>query len=782
MTAQGAVADGVTDNTSAIQAALNAARTAGGGTVRFPAAAQSYRTGPLTVYAGTRFLVEAGAVVQALPFGTYPNSRTSPAHFITVYTGATHVEFSGGGRIDGDGEAWWAAYEAGQISGRPRLVQVNRADTVRFTGLTFTNSPMFHLAFSATNNVTIDGITITTPADAPNSDGLDPAGQHYLIKNCAISVGDDNIAVKPGSVFCGDITITNCAFGTGHGVSIGGQTNVGLDGMLVDQCTFTGTTTGVRMKADATQGGPVQNVTYSNLTMTDVRYPFVFYSYYAAVGSPGSTSGSNQTTPAKVANWNATPPHPLTATTIPTWRHITLSNITATDAWGYSVIWGLPLAEALIEDVTLHNVRVNGTVGLEVFNAQNVRFTGSTEFAVPAGGNALVTYNALTITRQPQDLTAVPGGTAIFTVGAAGGGGINATPLRYQWLAAGVPLTDGPRANGTVVSGATTATLTLSGVGEADRGVYAAQVSTALDTYNAGVTALVPANTAVTNTSEGATLTLGVRPTASLVNMSVRAQTGTGEATLIVGFVVSGYGKPVLVRTVGPTLRTQFQLATALPDPELALYHDGLVVAANDNWVTFPDQPALAAATTRTWAFGLDAGSADAALLATAGDGNYSVMVGGKGGSGVVLAEVYDADPTVGARLCNLSVRGQAGSGEAMLTAGFVVGGSGTKRLLVRGIGPGLSRWISSYLVDPQLKVFRQSDHAVIAENLDWGRAATAPEITAAFAATGAFGLADGSKDAVVVLSLPPDSYTVQVSGTGEGMSGVALVEVYELP
>ncbi|HVU35562.1 MAG TPA: glycosyl hydrolase family 28 protein [Opitutaceae bacterium] len=779
VTTYGAVGDGTTDNTTAIQNALNAAKT-GGGTVEVPAAPQPYRCGPITVYGSTNLQVDAGATLQALPFGTYPKSTSSPAHFITIATGSTNVEISGGGTIDGDGSAWWTAYNAGQISSRPRLVQINHVDTMLVTGVTLENAPMFHLAFSATNDVTIDGVTISSPANSPNTDGIDPAGQHYLIKNCTISVGDDNIAIKPGSVLCGDLTVTGCAFGTGHGLSIGGQTNVGLDGLTVDHCTFNGTTSGLRLKADATQGGPVQNLTYSNLTMTNVPYPFVFYSYYADVGTPGATSGSNQTTPAKVASWNATPPNSLKATTIPTWRNITISNVTATGATGYSTIWGLPLANALIANVTFNNVQVSGGPGLEIYNAANVQFTGATSFTTPTGGQGLTTYNALSITGQPQSHTVAPGAAVSFSVTAAGSSGISSTAPTYEWLFNGAPVADGTLADGTTISGATTATLTLGNVHAADAGAYAARVSNALDTYDATATTLLAGNTAASATSAAAQLDIVTPPPSVLGNLSVRAGAGTGDQTLTVGFIVSGYGKPVLIRAVGPGLK-DYQVTDFLPDPQLTVYRDSTVIGANDNWGTAAANPAVASMAQSVGAFKLTDGSLDSALVTTLDNGGYTAQVTGSGG-GIVLAEIYDGTPGVGARLINLSVRGNAGTDADALFAGFVIEGSAPKTVLIRGIGPTLKNFnVSGTLLDPQLTVIRTRDSAQIATNDDWGSKATSPDLANGMDAVGAFALPDGSKDAALLLTLPPDAYTAEVSGVG-GTSGVALIEVYDVP
>lgn len=511
VTTYGAIGDGTTNNTTAIQAALNAARNAGGGIVELPLASAPYLCGPITIYSNTRLQIDTAVTLKALPFGTYPNSTTAPSHFITVNTGSTNVAITGEfGTIDGNGAGWWAAFNAGTISNRPRLIQVNRADVVLVSGVTLTNAAMFHLAFSATNNVTIDGITITSPSDAPNSDGIDPAGLHYLIKNSTISVGDDNIAIKPGSTLCGDMTIVDCTFGTGHGLSVGGQTNVGLDGLLVDRCTFTNTTSGLRLKADATQGGLVQHLTYSNITMTNVPYPIVFYSYYVDVGTPGAVSGSNQTTAAKVASWNASPPNSLRSSTISRWQDITLSNVTATGATGYSIIWGLPLATALISNVTLDNVHLSGNRGLEIFNAHNVQLTGNSTVTVPTGLPQFVTYNALALTSPPQHQSAVWGGAATFTVGVVGTSGVLGVAPTYQWSFNGTPLTDGPSSHGAFVSGATTSTLSLSNVQPSAAGSYTVKISNALDTYDSTITTLTASNTPVSITSPPALLSISV--------------------------------------------------------------------------------------------------------------------------------------------------------------------------------------------------------------------------------------------------------------------------------
>jgi len=563
VTAYGAVGDGVTDNTAAIQATINAAKAAGGGTVEFPPAAGAYLSGPITLGSYLNFQVDAGATLRALPFGVYPNSKTAPAHFVTISSASTDVEFSGGGTIDGDGAPWWTAYDAGTITGRPRLIQINKSSNMLFTGITFLNSPNFNLAFSgANNNVTLFGVTVTAPGTSSNTDGMDLAGTNYLVQHCSVSVGDDNIVAKPGSVFCRNIYIADCTIGTGHGVSIGGQTNVGLDGMVVTNCTFNGTSSALRFKADSTQGGPVQNVTFSNLTMTNVTYPILFYSYYNVLGSPGATSGSSQITPAKVNTYNMSPPNSLASSTIPTWKNVTVTNLTVTNASGYCTIWGLPTADGLVQNITLNNVNIQGGAGLELYDASNIQLTGTNSVG------PIITCNALAITGQPGGKTINVGESATFTASAVGGSGTNNTGLTYQWKLNGSPLTDGAQADGSTIGGATTATLAITNARVTGAGDYTVTVSTNLDGYNVAASSFVANSLPVSATSSAATLIVNSIP--ATVSLSDLAQTYDGtpkSATattapvgLSVGFTYDG-------SATSPVNVGSYAVAATITDP-----------------------------------------------------------------------------------------------------------------------------------------------------------------------------------------------------------------------
>jgi hypothetical protein len=107
-----------------------------------------------------------------------------------------------------------------------------------------------------------------------------------------------------------------------------------------------------------------------------------------------------------------------------------------------------------------------------------------------------------------------------------------------------------------------------------------------------------------------------------------------------------------------------------------------------------------------------------------------------------------------------------------------VLGGSTLTKVLVRGIGPTLGAFgVPDTVVDPQLTLFNSAS-VKIGENNDWAGAA---ELSAAFAGVGAFALPATSKDAALLVTLPPGNYSAQVTGAN-GTTGVALVEVYEVP
>ncbi|MSU50005.1 MAG: hypothetical protein EXS37_13125 [Opitutus sp.] len=268
-----------------------------------------------------------------------------------------------------------------------------------------------------------------------------------------------------------------------------------------------------------------------------------------------------------------------------------------------------------------------------------------------------------------------------------------------------------------------------------------------------------------------------------LINMSIRTNAGTGDNTLIVGVGLGGAGtsgnKAVLFRAVGPTLAA-FGVGGALADSVMTVFQGTAQVAQNDDWAGGFDFGSVGA-----FAFS-GATPRDSAIYNGAiASGSYSIQIAGKNnGTGVALAEIYDATPAAGftsstPRLANVSARTQVGTGDNILIAGFVVGGGSPVRVLVRAVGPTLGAFgVGGTLVDPKLEIFNASA-AKVAENDNWGGTA---DLKTAFASVAAFALsADGSRDSALVATLQPGNYTAQITGVNN-TTGVALVEVYELP
>jgi len=265
-----------------------------------------------------------------------------------------------------------------------------------------------------------------------------------------------------------------------------------------------------------------------------------------------------------------------------------------------------------------------------------------------------------------------------------------------------------------------------------------------------------------------------------LTNLSVLAPIlGAGDS-FTVGYVVGGSGtsgsKEVVLRAAGPSL-APLGVPGVLSDPRLERFAGSTRTGENDNW---GGSAALAAAMSAVGAFAFTGpASRDAAASVVLPAGDQSMRISGvDGGTGLVLAEVYDATPAEAytattPRLVNLSLLKDAAGG---ITAGFVVAGGGEKRILARAVGPGLAVFgVGGPATDPRLTLYLGERQ--IGANDNWGGGA---ELATAFERAGAFGLAPSSRDAALVASLPAGNYTVRVE-TGEA-AGTVLVEVYELP
>jgi hypothetical protein len=335
--------------------------------------------------------------------------------------------------------------------------------------------------------------------------------------------------------------------------------------------------------------------------------------------------------------------------------------------------------------------------------------------------------------------------------------------MNYQWRRNGITVPSPAGAN---------ALLVVSAASEADAGIYSCVVSNAAGTVTSTAAALSVVSADATNPSR-------------LANIAVRA-TINGSVPLIVGFSVGGAGtsgtKSLLIRGAGPSL-VALGVTTPLADPSLGLFSGTSRVLDNDNWSGDAQVSALA---NQLGAFPFaTATSRDAALTATAVNGSYTAQLASNdSSSGTALAEIYDGSPVFTAdtpRLVNVSARTEVGGDSGVLIAGFVIAGPAARTVLIRGIGPALAEFgVGKALTDPQLALFREG--VPVATNDDWYDAPNSVSVAAAARSVGAFLLPPTSRDAALLLSLPPGSYTAQLSSTAASSVGNALVEVYEVP
>lgn len=187
----------------------------------------------------------------------------------------------GTGSINGQGEEWWDLYHKYHID-RPRLVVIDDSRNVTVNYISLRSSPSFHLVPDNSENVLIEGVTISAPKDSPNTDGIDPGdSKHVVIRKCIIGTGDDNVAVKPG---CQDVLVEGCLFLSGHGCSIGSVNTTGVRDVVLRNITFVGTENGARIKTWQGGSGLVENISYINLTMQDVGLPIKINMYYCPNG------------------------------------------------------------------------------------------------------------------------------------------------------------------------------------------------------------------------------------------------------------------------------------------------------------------------------------------------------------------------------------------------------------------------------------------------------------------------------------------------------------------
>ncbi|MDN4067095.1 glycoside hydrolase family 28 protein [Paenibacillus vini] len=362
ITDYGAVGDGQTLSTAAIQSAIDAAGAAGGGTVFVPAG--TYVTGAIFMKSYVELNLSPGAV---LSFSTNPEhypvvtSRwegvLQQVHASCIFgQDLENIAITGSGKLDGNGQPWWDkkrnAPEELEYP-RPKLISFDGCRRVTLRDLNLVNSPSWTVNPIRCHDVTIDNLSIWNPADSPNTDGIDPEScRNVRISNCHIDVGDDCIAIKAGTedtaerISCENITIVNCTMVHGHGgVVLGSEMSGDIRNVTITGCVFQHTDRGIRLKSRRGRGGIVEDIRISNIVMDDVLCPFILNLYYFC-GPRGKDKYV----------WDKNP-YPVTEET-PRFRRIHFANITARRVHAAAgFLYGL--AEQYISEITFDHIDIS---------------------------------------------------------------------------------------------------------------------------------------------------------------------------------------------------------------------------------------------------------------------------------------------------------------------------------------------------------------------------------------------------------------------------------------
>jgi hypothetical protein len=277
---------------------------------------RSFVSGPLVLKSGVTLVVDAGATLYASSdprlfdrggdnkpgtCGTNDQNGRGCRPLITAENtrgsgimGRGTIDGRGGEKMLGKDESWWQIARRAQKEKTrqnvPRLIQVDRSQDFTLYGILLKNSPNFHVTLNGVDGFTAWGVKIDTPHDARNTDGIDPiSSRNITIAHSWIRTGDDNIAIKGGNNGpTENVSVLHNHFYSGHGMSIGSETNGGVRRVLVDDLSMDGTTSGLRIKSNDTRGGIVSEILYHDVCLRGTKAPIDIYTHYEQADTPGS--------------------------------------------------------------------------------------------------------------------------------------------------------------------------------------------------------------------------------------------------------------------------------------------------------------------------------------------------------------------------------------------------------------------------------------------------------------------------------------------------------------
>ena len=295
-------------DTARIQQALDACPQGHAVTLKADAAHNAFLSGALDLKPGVTLVIDAKTILfgsrDPKVYEVRPGScgivdqSGRGCRAIINGTDIAGAAVMGDGTIDGRGWAkmlgknasWWEIAEEARKGGNqncPRIMILNRCDNFTLYRITLKNSANFHVSYSGGNGFTAWGVIINTPKNARNTDGIDPGSStNVTITHCYIKTGDDNVAIKAGGK-CSHMTIAHNHFYTGHGMSIGSETNGGADTIRVTDLSIDGADNGIRIKSNSGKGGKITDVVYQDVCIRDTKNPIYMDTDYAHFGRTG---------------------------------------------------------------------------------------------------------------------------------------------------------------------------------------------------------------------------------------------------------------------------------------------------------------------------------------------------------------------------------------------------------------------------------------------------------------------------------------------------------------
>lgn len=395
-----------TDNTKAIQKALDAVPTTGGmvvipaGTWMFGSADQmTSKTEVLSIKSKTVLHLCAGATLKLVEYGKAPNNKTVFIGGLNKGKNITDIVIEGEGEtsiIDGQGARWWLAKEQGETFNPGAMIRFEQGKRFLLRNFKIQNTPGVNITISNSgkaSHATIHNLTISEPSSeagkgkaSHNTDGVSIWGPYVNIYNCNISNGDDNVVCDNDAQY---IHVWNCDFGTGHGASIGSYTK-NVKHVWFDNISMNGTTAGIRMKTgqdiDKTtnkvtlRGGGEEDWKFTNFTMTKVKNPLSIDCFY----------DKNYNSDPAVDKANAR----AVDSTTPTYNGIYLQNVKTTDVCDGNAIFFVGRPESHIKNVTLDNVQISAKKGIDIRFVDNLMFKNNSKITVSSGAMWLKKFDS----------------------------------------------------------------------------------------------------------------------------------------------------------------------------------------------------------------------------------------------------------------------------------------------------------------------------------------------------------------------------------------------------